>query len=59
MVEYYASSRSTIRFDIGTTFVRYLTGHPDPRQLPQTVLSDEYIATQGNFHLGSGYVFRF
>jgi hypothetical protein len=59
VVEYYASSRSTIRFDIGTTFVRYLTGHPDPRQLPQTVLSDEYIATQGNFHLGSGYVFRF
>jgi hypothetical protein len=59
VVEYYASSRSTIRFDIGTTFVRYLTGHPDPRQLPQTVLSDDYIATQGNFHLGSGYVFRF
>jgi hypothetical protein len=58
-VEYYASSRSTIRFDIGTTFVRYLTGHPDPRQLPQTVLSDDYITTQGNFHLGSGYVFRF
>ncbi len=59
VVEYYASSRSTIRFDIGTTFVRYLTGHPDPRQLPQTVLSDDYITTQGNFHLGSGYVFRF
>jgi hypothetical protein len=59
VVEYYASSRSTIRFDIGTTFVRYLTGHPDPRQLPETVLSTDYIATQGNFHLGSGYVFRF
>jgi hypothetical protein len=59
VVEYYASSRSTIRFDIGTTFVRYLTGHPDPRQLPDTVLSTDYIATQGNFHLGSGYVFRF
>jgi hypothetical protein len=59
VVEYYASSRSTIRFDIGTTFVRYLSGHPDPRQLPRTVLSDDYITTQGNFHLGSGYVFRF
>ena len=58
-VEYYASPRSTIRFDIGTTFVRYLTGHPDPRQLPDTVLSPNYIVTQGNFHLGSGYVFRF
>jgi hypothetical protein len=59
VVEYYASSRSTIRFDAGTTFVRYLTGHPDPRQLPVTVLSTDYIVTQGNFHLGSGYVFRF
>jgi hypothetical protein len=59
VVEYHASSRSTIRFDIGTTFVRYLTGHPDPRQLPDTVLSSDYIVTQGNFHLGSGYVFRF
>jgi hypothetical protein len=59
VVEYYASSRSTIRFDIGTTLVRYLTGHPDPRQLPDTVLSTDYITTQGNFHLGSGYVFRF
>jgi hypothetical protein len=59
VVEYYASSRSTVRFDIGTTFVRYLAGHPDPRQLPDSVLSTDYIATQGNFHLGSGYVFRF
>jgi hypothetical protein len=58
-VEYYASSRSTIRFDVGTTLVRYLTGHRDPRQLPDSVLPNEYIATQGNFHLGSGYIFRF
>jgi hypothetical protein len=59
VAEYHASSRSIIRFDLGVTFVRYLTGHPDPRQLPQTVLSPDYITTQGNFHLGSGYVFRF
>jgi hypothetical protein len=59
VVEYHASSRSTIRFDAGTTLVRYLTGHPDPRQLPNTVLSGDYIVTQGNFHLGSGYIFRF
>jgi hypothetical protein len=58
-VEYNATRRSTIRFDAGTTLVRYLTGHSDPRQLPQTVLSSDYIVTQGNFHLGSGYVFRF
>ncbi|MDP9339104.1 MAG: hypothetical protein M3P45_09570 [Acidobacteriota bacterium] len=59
VVEYHASSRSAIRFDLGATFVRYLTGHPDPRQLPDTVLSGDYIATQGSFHLGSGYIFRF
>jgi hypothetical protein len=58
-VEYYPSSRSTIRVDVGATLVRYLTGHLDPRQLPQTVLSTDYITTQGNFHLASGYVFRF
>jgi hypothetical protein len=58
-VEYHASSRSTIRFDVGTTLVRYLTGHSDPRQLPDSVLSTDDIVTQGNFHLGSGYVFRF
>ena len=59
IVEYYPSPRSTFRLDVGTTFVRYLTGRSDPRQLPQTVLSTDYIVTQGNFHFGSGYVFRF
>ena len=58
-VEYRTSARSTVRFDVGTTLVRYLTGHPDPRQLPISVLSTDYIVTQGNFHLGTGYVFRF
>jgi hypothetical protein len=58
-VEYYASRHSTIRFNVGTTFIRYLTGRPDPRQPPVSVLSDDYYATQGNFRATTGYVFRF
>jgi hypothetical protein len=58
-VEYYVSRHSTFRFNVGTTLVHYLTGHPDPMQPPVTVLSPDYFATQGNFHLASGYAFRF
>jgi hypothetical protein len=58
-VEYYASRRSTFRFNLGTTLVHYETGNPDPMQPPVTVLSSKYYATQGNFHIGSGYAFRF
>ena len=58
-VEYYASRHSTFRFTLGTTLVHYLTGRPDPMQPPVTVLSADYYATQGNFHVASGYAFRF
>jgi hypothetical protein len=58
-VEYYASRHSTIRFNMGTTFIHYLTGRPDPRQPPVSVLSDDFYATQGNFRATTGYVFRF
>lgn len=58
-VEYYASHRSAIRFNLGTTLVHYLTGHPDPSQMPVSVLSNDYYTTQGSFHVTSGYVFRF
>jgi hypothetical protein len=58
-VEYYASRHSTFRFNLGTTFVHYLTGNADPMQPPVTVLSSRYYATQGNFHIASGYAFRF
>lgn len=58
-VEYYTSRRSAIRFNLGTTLVHYLTGHPDPNQPPASVLSSDYYATQGSFHVTSGYVFRF
>ena len=58
-VEYYPSRHSTIRFNMGTTFIHYLTGRPDPRQPPVSVLSDDFYATQGNFRATTGYVFRF
>lgn len=58
-VEYYTSHRSAIRFNLGTTLVHYLTGSPDPRQMPVSVLSNDYYTTQGSFHVTSGYVFRF
>ncbi len=53
-------SRSTIRFDVGTTLVRYLTDHTDPR-LSQigNLLSPQYIVTQGNFQFSTGYTYRF
>jgi hypothetical protein len=58
-IEYSVSTRSAIRINIGTTFIRYLTARPDPRQPPVSVLSNEYYMTQGNFQLTSGYAFRF
>lgn len=57
--EYYASRHSTIRFNVGTTLVHYLTGQVDPRQPPVSVLSDDYYTLKGSFHLTSGYIFRF
>ncbi len=58
-VEYYASHHSTLRLNAGVTLVHYLAGHTDPMQPPVNVLSPDYYATQGNFHITSGYVFRF
>jgi hypothetical protein len=58
-VEYYASTRSMLRFRVGTMLVHYLTGRPDALQPPVTVLSDQYYTLQGNLYLSSGYVFRF
>jgi len=57
--EYYASRHSTIRFNLGTTLIHYLTGRLDPRQPPVGVLSTDLYATQGSFRVTSGYVFRF
>ena len=30
VVEYYPKRNSVLRFDVGTTVVRYLSDHPDP-----------------------------
>lgn len=58
-VEYYASRRSTFRFNLGTTFIHYLTGRPDPKQPPVSVLSQDFYAMQGSFRATTGYLFRF
>ena len=60
IVEYYPEHNSTLRFDVGTTLVRYLTNHPDPHQYELgTLLSNQYIVTQGNFQIATSYVYRF
>ncbi len=58
-VEYYASRHSTIRFNLGTTFIHYLTLRPDPRQPQVSVLSDDYYTMRGSFRATTGYLFRF
>jgi hypothetical protein len=58
-IEYYASRHSTFRFRVGTTLIHYLTDHPDPKQPPVSVLSDQYYTLQGSPYLSTGYLFRF
>lgn len=57
--EWFTSQHSAIRFDAGTTVVRYLTGRADPRQPPGNILSDDYIVAQSNFQFSTGYTYRF
>ena len=60
IVEYYPERNSTLRFDVGTTLVRYLTNHKDPHAYELgTLLSPQYIVTQGNFQVATSYVYRF
>jgi hypothetical protein len=58
IIEMKASKRSALRFDAGTTLVRYLQ-ELDPRQAPVSVIPPTYIATQGNFQVATGYIYRF
>jgi hypothetical protein len=52
--EYYPERNSTLRFDVGTTVVRYLTNHPDPHDYQLgSLLSTQYIVTQGNFQVST------
>ena len=58
--EYYPNRDSTLRFDVGTTLVRYLSDHSDPKQYPLgSSLSTQYIVTQGNFQVATSYTYRF
>lgn len=60
IVEVYTARNSTLRFDVGTTMVRYLDNHPDTVQYPLgSVLSTQYIVTQGNFQVTTSYTYRF
>ncbi len=58
-VEYYASHKSTIRFNAGTTLIHYLHGYADPLQPSISVLSTEYYGFRGSPYLTTGYVYRF
>jgi hypothetical protein len=57
--EWFATRHSTLRVDAGTTVVRYLTSHTDPRQPPGDILSNDYYVSQSNFQLTTGYTYRF
>lgn len=53
-------SKSSIRFDFGTTLVRYLTDRVDTKFTEiGGVISSQYYTTQGNFQFSTGYVYRF
>ena len=53
-------SRSVIRFDVGTTLVRYLSDRTDDRFTQiGGVISNQYYNNQGNFQFSTGYTYRF
>jgi hypothetical protein len=60
IVEYYPKRNTTWRVDVGTTLVRYLTNQPDPHTYELgSLLSTQYIVTQGNFQMSTSYMVRF
>jgi hypothetical protein len=60
IIEFYPNHTSTLRFDVGTTLVRYLTNHTDPHDYALgSLLSPEYIVMQGNFQISTSYQWRF
>jgi hypothetical protein len=59
-VEFYPDRRSAIRFDFGTTLVRYLMDYPNPYVSPLArLISKDYYVTQGNMQISTGYRLRF
>ena len=60
VVEVYSKRRASLRFEVGSTLVRYLSNQVDPRISPiGSLLSTQYIATQGNFQVSTSYGYRF
>jgi hypothetical protein len=59
-VKFYPNRRSEIRFEAGSTFVRYLTNHPDPKEFElESLLSTQIYVTQGNRSFSGKYTIRF
>ena len=60
VAEIYTHHNGTIRFDAGTTLVRYLTDKTDTRFTQiGGVISSQYYTNQGNFQISTGYSYRF
>ena len=61
VAEIYPNRNSTLRFDVGTTLVRYLTDRYNTETVSHlgSLLSDDIIVTQGNFQISTGYTYRF
>jgi hypothetical protein len=61
VAEVYPNRNSTLRLDVGTTLVRYLTDRTNTVTVSHfgSLLSDDIIVTQGNFQVSTGYVYRF
>lgn len=58
--EYYPKRNSILRIDVGTTVVRYLSDHPDPKPFELgSSLSTQYWVTQGNLQVATSYTYRF
>jgi len=60
VAEVYTHRNGTLRFDVGTTLVRYLTDQTDTRFTQiGGVISSQYYTNQGNFQISTGYTYRF
>jgi len=60
VAEFYTHHKGTLRVDLGTTLVRYLTDRVDTRYTEiGGVISSQYYVTQGNVQFSTAYIYRF
>ena len=60
VAEFYTHHKGTLRVDLGTTLVRYLTDRVDTRYTDiGGVISSQYYVTQGNVQFSTAYIYRF